>query len=232
MPRTILVVEDDPDLARGLAFNLEREGHQVELAGRGADGLQLIRAGGLDLILLDLTLPDLDGLEVLKTIRSEGIETPVICLTARDQETDVVMGLGLGADDYVTKPFSLAELLARVLARLRRAPEGGGQHLQLGPVTVDLRARCARHPDRDEELTPIETEILQYLAARPGQAVDRQQLLRDLWGLERRHSTRTLDNHVARLRRKIEVDPANPVTLLTVHGVGYRLVLPDEGGRS
>lgn len=226
----ILVVEDDADLARGLCFNLEAEGHQVEVASDGQSGLDRIRAGELDLVLLDLTLPDLDGLDILRAMREEGISTEVICLTARSQETDVVMGLGLGADDYVSKPFGVAELLARIQARLRRLGGHGHLELQLGPVRVDLQGRLAHHPDRIEELTPIEVEILRYLAGRPGAAVERRQLLRDLWGLERRHATRTLDNHVARLRRKVEVDPARPAHLVTVHGIGYRLELP--GGTS
>lgn len=219
----LLLVEDDADLARGLAFNLEKEGFAVTISGDGERALLEIRRGGQDLVVLDLSLPGRDGLDVLRALRGDGVTLPVICLTARGQETDVVMGLGLGADDYVVKPFGLAELLARIEAVLRRAGGVSGESLVLGDAVVDLAARKVRRPKRVDDLTPIETDILRYLWARRGKAVDRAAILKDLWGLGRFCSTRTLDNHVARLRRKVEGNPEEPRYLVTVHGLGYRL---------
>jgi DNA-binding response OmpR family regulator len=189
-----------------------------------------MRGGGFDLVLLDLGLPDGDGLELLKRLRAERVPVPVICLTARAQETDVVMGLRQGADDYVTKPFGLSELRARIEAVLRRAaPKGAsGARLELpGGIVVDLEARTVTRAGRAEELTPTEVELFRYFRARRGEALERAAILRDLWGLGPHDSSRTLDNHVARLRRKIEADPAEPRVLVTVHGVGYRM---EDGG--
>jgi len=223
----ILIVEDDLDLARGLSFNLEREGFDVTTVHEGQQALDHVRASPPDLVLLDLGLPDVDGTEVLRTLRAEGADTRVICLTARGTETDQVMGLDLGADDYVTKPFGLSLLLARVSAVLRRgaAPTSatGSDHLQLGDISIDFNARTATWPDRVEDLTPIETDLLRHFITHRGKALDRADILKDLWGLDGLITTRTLDNHMARLRRKLEVDPAQPRWLVTVHGVGYRL---------
>jgi DNA-binding response OmpR family regulator len=219
----ILLVEDDVDLVRGLCFNLEHEGYEVTAFTRAEPAVEEIRRGAGDVVLLDLNLPDRDGLDVLKELRADGVSMPIICLTARGQETDIVMGLGLGADDYVPKPFGVAELLARIEAVLRRSAGTRGETMRLGDVDIDLDARRATGPDGHEELTPIETDLLRYLAARRGTAVDRAAILKDLWGLGPFRSTRTLDNHVARLRRKLERDPAHPRYLVTVHGVGYRL---------
>ena len=226
MSPAILLIEDDPDLARGVRFNLEQEGHRVVHADTGSQALEALgKEHGFALVLLDLNLPDMDGLDILKSLRENDETVPVICLTARGQETDVVMGLGLGADDYVTKPFGVAVLLARMDAVLRRfEPKGeNGEKIQLGGATIDLEAHKARHADREEDLTPIEMDLLKFLWQHRGRAVDRQRLLRELWGLQPRHTTRTLDNHVARLRRKIEADPSHPRFLVTVHGIGYRL---------
>lgn len=223
MRARILLVEDDADLARGLSFNLRHEGYEVLLAGTVKDGRREALRGKPDLVLLDLALPDGDGMEVLSALRSAGDRTPVICLTARGQETDKVMGLGSGADDYVTKPFGLAELFARIAAVLRRAGPAAAEVLRLGEAEVDLAARRVLRDGRAEDLTPVETDLLRYLLARRGQAVERDQILRDLWGVSSRHDTRTLDNHVARLRKKLEADPAKPRVLVTVHGTGYRL---------
>jgi len=229
----LLLVEDDADLARGLSFNLGCEGYAVEVARGAAAAAASAQAERFDLVLLDLALPDGDGLELLERWRRLGAAWPVICLTARSQESDVVAGLRRGADDYVTKPFGLAELLARIESVLRRtkAPAAGADRetVVLGEVEVDLASRRVARPARGGragaggELTPIETELLRYLLARRGRVLDRAQMLKDLWGVEGRHATRTLDNHVARLRRKIELDPARPRYLVTVHGTGYRL---------
>jgi len=210
----VLLIEDDPGMAKGLSYNLAAEGYDVEVARDGEGGLKRARAGGFDLILLDVMLPKRSGFDVLKRLRADGNETPVIVLTARGEEMDRISGLKLGADDYVTKPFSLGELLARIGARLRRAKPG---------VTVDFRSLVVRRGTRTARLTPTEAGILRYLAERAGEAVPRETMLRDLWGVEHAAETRTLDNHVARLRRKLEADPKNPVVLLTVSGVGYRL---------
>jgi DNA-binding response OmpR family regulator len=248
----VLIVEDDADLARGLAFNLEHEGHRVSVArdaaaarrALGDDATQPALPAPVELVVLDLQLPDDDGLALLRGWRGGGCAVPVICLTARSQETDVVTGLKLGADDYVTKPFSLAQLLARIEAVLRRArgaaaapstaPSAGPSSsaspastekppvVELGAVCVDLAAHVVHRPDGDLELTPIEADLLRYLLARRGRVLDRAEILKSMWGVERRHETRTLDNHVARLRKKIELDPARPRFLTTVHGVGYR----------
>jgi DNA-binding response OmpR family regulator len=228
MKARILLVEDDAALVRGLRFNLEREGYEVESVGEGAPALELGRTGGFDLVLLDLNLPDRDGLDVLRGLRAEGVRVPLICLTARGSETDVVTGLGMGADDYVPKPFGVAELLARIDALLRRSGFVDPETLRLGSAAVDLMARRVRRRDGEEELTPIEIDLLRYLAARRGQAVERRTILADLWGLGPLRSTRTLDNHVARLRRKVEDDPSSPRWLVTVHGVGYRLEAEGE----
>jgi len=245
----LLLVEDDADLARGLVFNLEHEGYRVLVARDGAEAQRAMKGGGdpVALVVLDLQLPDGDGLALLHRWRVDGSRVPVICLTARSQETDVVSGLKLGADDYMTKPFGLAQLLARIEAVLRRtrstdeatstmsarsdrsgpgtgavAEVAANSIVLLGEVRVDLASHRVHRPDGEQELTPIEADLLRYLLARRGRVLDRSELLKSMWGVERRHETRTLDNHVARLRKKIEVDPARPRFLVTVHGVGYR----------
>ena len=223
----ILLVEDDPGMARGLSYNLETEGYDVVVATDGEEGLKQARAGGFDLVLLDVMLPKRSGFEVLKRMRADGNETPVILLTARGAEPDKVEGLKLGADDYVTKPFSLPELLARIGTRLRRSTP---------QVRVDLKALTVEQGTRNARLTPTEADILRFLLERPGEAVPRVDMLQELWGVSHAAETRTLDNHVARLRRKLEVDPKNPTIVLTVPGVGYRLqpdsiALQDRDGR-
>ncbi|MHC4957226.1 MAG: response regulator transcription factor [Planctomycetota bacterium] len=210
----ILLIEDDAGMARGLSYNLEAEGYEVVVAEDGERGLAQARSGRFDLLLVDVMLPRRSGFEVIKKLRADGNEMPAIVLTARGAERDKIMGLKLGADDYVTKPFSLGELLARIGARLRHAdPE----------LVVDLDALHVARGTRSARITPTEAEILRYLAAREGDAVPRTNILNDLWGVANAMETRTLDNHVARLRRKLEDDPAHPTVLLTVPGVGYRL---------
>ena len=210
----ILLIEDDAGMARGLVYNLEAEGYEVVATSDGEQGLRHARSGGFDLMLVDIMLPKRSGFEILKRLRADGIDTPVILLTARAAEVDKIAGLKLGADDYVTKPFSLGELLARIGARLRNSqPE----------LFVDLDALRVKRGTRSARITPTEVEILRYLAQREGDAVARADMLRELWGIGHVGETRTLDNHVARLRRKIEADPSHPTVLLTVPGVGYRL---------
>ena len=210
----ILLIEDDAGMARGLSYNLEAEGYDVVVASDGDQGLREARSGKFDLLLVDVMLPKKSGFEIVKRLRADGNETPAIMLTARGAEADKIEGLRMGADDYVTKPFSLGELLARIGARLRNVdPE----------LRVDLVALQIERGTRSARITPTEAEILRYLACREGKAVARHQMLKDLWGVSNAAETRTLDNHVARLRRKLEEDPTNPRVLLTVPGVGYRL---------
>ena len=210
----ILLVEDDPGMARGLRYNLEAEGYTVVQATDGEAGLREARAASFDLLLLDVMLPKLSGFDLLRRLRADGNETPVILLTARGEELDKIAGLKLGADDYVTKPFSLGELLARIGARLRRTQPG---------VRVDFTSMRIERGTAQARLTPTERDILCYLWKRVGEAVERGDLLRDLWGVHEASETRTLDNHVARLRKKLEEDPTRPLIVQTVSGVGYRL---------
>jgi DNA-binding response OmpR family regulator len=210
----ILLVEDDPAMARGLLHNLEREGYRVVVATDGDEGLRAARAGGFDLVLLDLMLPKRSGFEILKRLRADGNGTPVIVLTARGAEEDKVRGLKLGAEDYVTKPFGLRELLARIEARLKHGRPG---------VRVDLESLTVERGTRRARLTPTEAEVLRFLLARAGEVVPRAEILRSLWGVAHAGETRTLDNHIARLRKKLEDDPRSPELLLTVPAVGYLL---------
>jgi two-component system response regulator VicR len=223
----ILVVEDDPAILRGLADNLKYESYSVVTANTGDAGLAAARDRKPDLIILDLMLPKLSGYEVCRKLRAEGNQVPILMLTARGEETDRVLGLDLGADDYVAKPFSIRELLARVRALLRRAQPGKSSapdELLLGDVRVDFRSFEAKKDGEPLELTRKEFGILRYLASRAGEVVTRDQLLNEVWGYESYPTTRTVDNHVASLRAKIERDPASPEHLRTVHGVGYKLV--------
>jgi len=222
----ILVVEDSPDLALGLRNNLEIEGYEVEVAADGRQGLELARARNPDLILLDLMLPELDGFRVLKELREEGRTMPVLVLTARGEEADKVRGLKLGADDYVTKPFGLLELLARVEALLRRgAPDAGLADTvkHIGDIEVDTGARTVQREGESVDLAPREFDLLLALIRHRGTVVSRQQLLTEVWGHTGEVITRTVDTHVAELRRKLEPDPAAPRYIVTVRKAGYRL---------
>lgn len=223
----ILVVEDEESMLAGLEYALISEGYEVSTATDGEQGLAAIRGQELDLVLLDVMMPKLNGFEVLERTREEGRQLPVILLTAKGQELDKVRGLDLGADDYVVKPFALSELLARIRARLRRS-EGRDrvlESLELGPCCVDFKAlevrwRGARE---DEKLSVRELEMLRLLARERGQVVSRNRFLDEVWGHDHFPTTRTVDQHVAKLRKKIELDPADPKFLLTVFGRGYRL---------
>jgi two-component system alkaline phosphatase synthesis response regulator PhoP len=219
----ILIVEDNRNLAHGLRTNLEFEGHTADVAEDGAAGLALARGRAHDLILLDLMLPEPDGFRVLETIRAEGVETPVLVLTARGDEADKVRGLRNGADDYVTKPFALRELLARVGALLRRSKPTPGQ-LAFGDVVVDPATHGVTRAGARVTLRPKEYELLRALLRRPGRVATRGELLREVWGYQDCVVSRTLDTHVGELRRKLERDPASPRHILTVRKTGYRLV--------
>lgn len=222
----ILVVEDDPSILRGIADNLVFENYEVLTATDGEAGHRLLREERPDLVILDLMLPKLSGHELCRRARKERIKTPIIIVTARGEEADRILGLDLGADDYITKPFAIGELLARVRAVLRRAeqPANEPDDLRFDDVRVDFRSYEAERGGRGVELTPKEFAVLRYLAARPSEVVRRDALLDDVWGYESDVTTRTVDNHVATLRAKLEQDPRNPRHLLTVHRVGYKWI--------
>jgi DNA-binding response OmpR family regulator len=222
----ILVVEDDPAILRGLSDSLRRESYEVLTAADGESAQHLIEEKNPDLIILDLMLPKLSGYEICRKMRSEGNVTPILMLTARGEEGDRVLGLDLGADDYVSKPFSLRELLARIRALLRRSQPARAllDELQVGDVRVDFRSYEARKGDLPLEMTRREFQLLRALASRPGEVITRSELLDQVWGLEAYPTTRTVDNHVAGLRAKLEQDPAEPTHLITVRGVGYKWV--------
>src|SRR6266480_6190195 len=225
-PKRILVIEDNPDLAYGLRNNLEIEGYEVEVAKDGARGLTRAKTAKPDLVVLDLMLPGMDGFRVLRALREEGHGMPVLILTARGEEADKVRGLRLGADDYVTKPFGVLELLARVEALLRRtAPpaEGAGEPEQFGAVAVIPASRSVLRSGRPVPLTPKEFDLLVALLRRGGAVASRMELLTEVWGYSAAVLSRTVDTHVAELRRKLESDPATPRHILTVRKAGYRL---------
>ena len=224
----ILIIEDEPDMVLGLKDNFEFEGYEVLTASDGQTGLERARSQKPDLVVLDIMLPKLSGLEVCKTLRGEGFEAPIVMLTARGQEIDKVVGLELGADDYVTKPFSIRELLARVRAILRRS-EGKKKRLsryQFSDVELDFEAYRAKKGGEALELSPREFELLRYLIERKGETVSRDRLLEDVWGYESYPSTRTVDTHIAKLRAKIGDSGSDPRYILTIHGVGYKFVDP------
>ena len=221
----ILIVEDDPDLAFGLRTTLEIEGYAAEVAADGPAGLARALDASPDLVVLDLMLPGMDGYRVLRALREAGSRVPVLVLTARAEEADKVLGFRSGADDYVTKPFGVLELLARVEALLRRA--GGGGPLpgteRFGDVVLDPAARTATRGGIPVSLSPKEFDLALALCRRGGRVASRQELLTEVWGYRAAVLTRTVDIHVAELRRKLEADPANPRHILTVWKKGYRL---------
>jgi len=226
----ILIVEDEPDMVLGLKDNFEFEGYEVITASDGAVGLERARTLKPDLVILDIMLPVLSGLEVCKTLRGEGFEAPIVMLTARGQEIDKVVGLELGADDYVTKPFSIRELLARVRAILRRT-DGTKRKLsryKFFDVDLDFETYRAKKNGEPLEMSPREFELLRYLIERKGETVSRERLLEDVWGYESYPSTRTVDTHIAKLRAKIGDSGSEPRYILTIHGVGYKFVDPDN----
>lgn len=226
----ILVIEDESAIRNGLVDVFVFHGYEVEAAAEGPQGLELALGGTFDLILLDVMLPGMDGFELCNRIRAADPEQPIIMLTARTGDEDIVQGLSLGADDYVSKPFSIAQLVLRVQAVLRRSHIGVEMinHLQLGEDTeLDMRNLCGRRGRERLSFTRREMDILQYLAAHSERPVSREELLHKVWGYARHLDleTRTVDIHIAKLRRKIEPEPAHPRHLLTVRGAGYRLLI-------
>jgi len=223
----ILIVEDEPDMVVGLRDNLEFEGYDVIVARDGAEGIEQAVSGHPDLILLDIMLPKVSGLDVCEQLRRQGMTVPIIMLTARGQEVDKVVGLEIGADDYVTKPFSIRELVARIRAQLRRMTGDTTvpDQCRFGDVEVDFRRHQASRAGVPLALTPREFDLLKYFVAHRGTTVTRDELLDRVWGLTCYPLTRTVDNHIAKLRQKIEKQPAAPEFLLTIHKVGYKFVL-------
>ena len=218
-----LVVEDDLAILTGLSMNLRFEGYEVLQAQDGRSGLAKALDEGPDLVVLDLMLPELNGFEVLKELRRRGRDTPVVVLSAKGQETDKILGLNLGADDYVVKPFGLQELLARIKAVLRRRhPAAGTPPVTFGDVEVDMVARTVARAGKPVELTAQEFKLLAHFLAQPGRIFTREELLSGAWGYDYEGSARTVDNFVRQLRLKFEPDPEAPRYFLTVRGLGYR----------
>lgn len=222
----VLVVDDERDLVAGLKYNLEIEGYQVETAFDGEQALERVQTDPPGLMLLDVMMPGMNGLKVLETIREAGNRTPVILLTAKSQPEDKVVGLEIGADDYVTKPFGLPELLARIRAVLRRTKPDeapAAEIFHFGDLTIDFRRYLVHRGGHEYPLSRFESEILRYLIAHRDEVVTRRDLLTKVWGYVNLPTTRTVDNHIARLRKKVEESPDDPRYILTVHGIGYRL---------
>jgi DNA-binding response OmpR family regulator len=225
--KQILIVEDEPNMRLGLKDNLEFEGYQVSLANDGSEGLEAIEKNSYDLILLDVMLPELSGFDVCKIAREKGIDTPIILLTAKGEEIDKVLGLELGADDYITKPFGLRELLARIKAVLRRRPTETKQvpkQVKIGRLEVNFSSYLASIDEQAVKMSHKEFEILKYLWEHRNDTVSRYQLLEDIWGYDEQPTTRTVDNFILKLRQKIEKNPEEPQIILTVHGIGYKML--------
>jgi DNA-binding response OmpR family regulator len=231
-PRTILIVEDDPDISSLVELHLADAGFGVEHEASGGDGLKRALAGAFDLVILDIMLPGIDGLEICRRLRTDKPELPILMLTARTTELDRVLGLEMGADDYLTKPFSVRELVARVKAIFRRievfeAPPASGT-LALGPLEIDTDSRRVLIDGEPVELTAREFDLLTFFARHPGRVFTRGQLLDKVWGYSHEGYEHTVNTHINRLRGKLEADPAHPRFILTVWGVGYRFPTIEE----
>ena len=228
--KKILIIEDELNMVNGLKDNLEFDGYEVEIAMEGGSGLERILGNKYDLILLDIMLPQISGFDICKAVRKEGINTPIVLLTAKGEEIDKVLGLELGADDYITKPFSLRELLARIKAILRRVQNENEEGLEpefisIGNIKVNFKNYLAFEGTNEIKMSYKEFGILHYLYMNAGKIIQRDDLMSDVWGIEYEISTRTVDNFILKLRQKIEVDPNNPKIILTVHGIGYKMIL-------
>jgi DNA-binding response OmpR family regulator len=228
MSYSILIVEDEPNMRLGLKDNLEFEGYSVDLAEDGAEGLSKILKGSYDLIIMDVMMPKMSGLDACKKAREGGIDAPILLLTAKSEEVDKVIGLELGADDYVTKPFSLRELLARIKAILRRVAlskePAKTSDTKIGRLTVNFDTYTSHDNSGAVRMSHKEYAILQYLLSRKNETVSRYDLLEKVWGYDESPTTRTVDNFIVKLRQKIETDPNDPRIILTVHGTGYKLI--------
>lgn len=228
MNKRVLIVDDEKNIVDILKFNLGKEGYDTVCAYDGRDGLDKARSMNPDLILLDVMLPYMDGFQVCRTLRSEGNEVPIIMITAREEETDKVMGLELGADDYITKPFSVRELLARVKTNIRRASAGqaspseySGEILRFGELVIDIGRHSVFRDGRELELTQREYELIKFLAERPGKVISRQELMSEVWQYDYYGDLRAVDVAVRRLREKLEKNPAEPEYVITKRGAGY-----------
>jgi DNA-binding response OmpR family regulator len=229
MSYSILIVEDEPNMRLGLKDNLEFEGYTVDQAEDGAEGLEKILKNSYDLIIMDVMMPRMSGLDACRKAREGGIEAPILLLTAKSEEVDKVIGLELGADDYVTKPFSLRELLARIKAILRRGalrkePASKNNEMKVGRLTVNFDTYTSNDEQGPVRMSHKEYAILQYLLSRKNETVSRYDLLEKVWGYEESPTTRTVDNFIVKLRQKVEADPNDPHIILTVHGTGYKLI--------
>ncbi len=232
MSERILVVEDDASIVTGLRGALSAEGYDVEVATDGRHGWEKAQAGDLALIVLDIMLPGMSGLEITKKLRDDGRTTPIILLTARGEESDRVLGLELGADDYMTKPFSVRELLARIKTVLRRTRGGrrpARSQFEFGDVVVDFKRQRATRGGQDLELSAREFRILAYFVEHQGEMLSREQLLNEIWGYDVYPTTRTVDNHIARLRKKVEAEPDSPRFIKTQRGAGYVFEVDGSG---
>ena len=229
----VLIVEDDPGILRTVADNLKFEKYDIVTAMDGETAYKLHQTEHPDLIVLDLMLPRIGGLELCRKLRTEGVQIPILMLTARSEEADRVLGLDLGADDYVTKPFSVAELMARIRALLRRTTSASSppETLKFGHIEIDFKKYVASRQGKRIEMTRREFDLLRFLASREDTVITRDELLNKVWGFDSYPVTRTVDNHVASLRAKLETDPAHPVYIQTVHGVGYKFVPHSGGGK-
>ena len=222
----ILLVEDEPQMQRGLRDNLEFEGHEVTAAGDGSSGCQILLRESFDLVILDVMLPQMSGFDVVRKAREKGVRTPILMLTAKGEEIDKVLGLELGADDYVTKPFGLRELIARVNALLRRAVSSGRDDttMLLGDIAVNFATYNGSKNGKNFSMTAKEFETLKYLWQHKNATVSRDDLLTNVWGHGEAITTRTVDNFILKIRQKIEDDFSHPKIILTVHGTGYKLI--------
>jgi DNA-binding response OmpR family regulator len=229
--KTILIIEDEPHIVMGLRDALEFEGFKVLSSGKGREGVQIARTQSPDAVILDLMLPDMNGYAVCEEIRRSSPFLPIVMLTARSQETDKIRGLDAGADDYVTKPFSVNELIARIRAIFRRVarPNAAPDVLEIGEAKVSLAAHTLRSFGEDHQLSFYEVELLKMLYERAGQAVSRDEILQRIWGLDASPTNRTVDNFIVKLRKKIERTPDKPAHILTVYGFGYKLVMGPTG---
>jgi len=227
MSHVILVVEDEPTMLRGISDALKSKGFSVLAASDGEKGLELATSGKPDLILLDVMLPKVNGYEVCRLLREEGLDVPILMLTAKDQESDIVLGLNLGADDYVTKPFSVRELLARVNAFLRRRQAAEASLVSFGDCELRQASRQLVRQGAEVALTPKEYRLLEFLVKRAGRAVTRDEILTNVWGYDVNVTGRSVDRCVTTLRAKIEPDPAHPTFLKTVRDIGYRFEIAE-----
>lgn len=228
MNEKVLIVEDEPDMLMGLKDNLEFEGYEVDVAADGEEGFKKLLVNHYDIVLLDVMLPGLSGFDVCKKARGENVQTPIIFLTAKGEELDKVIGLESGGDDYITKPFSLRELAARIKAVLRRTKQNdvneSDDAVTIGLLSVDFKNYMAYHEGNQVKMSVKEMDVLQFLWKNKNHTLDRDQLLESVWGYDTNITSRTIDNFILKLRNKVEKDPNNPQIILTVYGLGYKMV--------